>query len=75
VQLLLADGRVGYVADQPAIMWFQTRGRAREAYRYRLKALRKAGWERVEQQGCGSPYFVGAWPGRNAPDAGADLGR
>jgi hypothetical protein len=48
VSLLRADGNVAALAKQPSIMWFRTRERAREVYRERLKALREAGWKRVE---------------------------
>ena len=46
--LVHADGGVAPVAGQPAIAWWQTREEAREVYRERLRALRDAGWQRVE---------------------------
>jgi hypothetical protein len=48
VQLLPANNLVDPVAGQMAVEWARTREQAREVYRERLRALREAGWVRVE---------------------------
>ena len=48
VSLVRAEGDRGALDGYPAIEWWPTRDKAREGYRARLRALRDAGWLRVE---------------------------
>ena len=48
VSLVRAEGDRSALDGYPAIEWWPTREKAREGYRARLRALRDAGWQRVE---------------------------
>ena len=48
VRLVRAGGRPGAVAGQTAVDWWRRREAAQEGYRKRLRALRAAGWVRVD---------------------------
>ena len=48
VSLVRAEGDRSALDGYPAIEWRPTREKAREGYRARLRALRDAGWQRVE---------------------------
>ena len=48
VSLVRAEGDRSALDGYPAIEWWPTRDKAREGYRARLRALRDAGWVRVE---------------------------
>ena len=48
VALALTAGGKAAIPALPAIEWWRTREEARAGYRARLRALREAGWQRVE---------------------------